>query len=472
MERRMSTEELIKMIKEKGARFVDLQFTDVRGRLQHVTVSSRILDADLIENGVPKLDGSSIRGFALIHESDLVLKPDPSTFALIPWFEGSGRFLCDVYWGKGRGRFGKDPRWIAQRAEAYSKELGYESFWGPEVEFFVFDDVSWNVSQPYKGMGYEITSREEAWSSNGYPIRFKEGYYPVPPQDTLMGFRSEVARILEDEFGIPCDAHHHEVATSGQCEIDMKFDGLTKMADNVMTYKYVIKNLARQKEMIATFMPKPIYMDNASGMHVNVSLWRDGENAFYDENDKYAEISDTARYFIGGLIEHSKSLAAIFAPTTNSYKRLVLGYEAPVYVTWSVSNRSAEIRVPAYHRGKNFSSSKRIEFRPPDPSANPYLCFSAILMAGLDGVKKKMNPGDPFNGNVYSMSEEEKMGKGVRELPGSLKEAVESLLSDNEYLKPIFDKELIDVMAELELKDYSKVESMPHPYEFYLYFDI
>ena len=472
MERRPSADEVLKTIKEKGIRFVDLQFTDIRGRLQHTTVSSRLINADILENGIPKLDGSSINGFALIQESDLVLKPDPSTFAVLPWFEESCRFLCDVYWGKGKGRLGKDPRGVAQRAEEYAKELGYETFWGPEVEFFVFDEVSWDVSQPYRGMWFEVASKEEAWGSNGYPIRFKEGYYPAPPQDTLMGFRSEVAKILEDDFGIPCIAHHHEVATAGQCEIDMEFGHLTRMADNVMTYKYVVKNLARQKGLIATFMPKPVYMDSASGMHVNVSLWRDGENVFYDENDEYAEISDTARYFIGGLMEHSSSLMAVSAPTTNSYKRLVPGYEAPVYVTWSVANRSAGIRVPAYHRGRNFAASKRIEFRPPDPSANPYLCFSAILMAGLDGIKKKLDPGDPFDGNVYSLTEEEKREMGIRELPGSLKEAVESLLSDNEYLKPVFDKELIDTIAELELKDYGKVESMPHPYEFYLYFDL
>lgn len=468
--------EVIGKLDREGVRFIDLQLTDVPGKLCHVTVTREFLDEEALEKGVPKLDGSSIRGFAEIYESDFTLKPDPATYALIPWSDEASktaRFICDVYTGYGRGRFEKDPRYVAQKAEEHLKEYEFdESYWGPEAEFFVFDKVRWDVLNPYK-MSFSIESKEAAWNgeaSSTYPIRFKEGYFLAPPQDTLMEFRNEAVSILRDYFGIQCDAHHHEAATAGQCEIDMKLNTLVRMADNLMTYKYVVKNLAVKKGLVATFMPKPIFMDNASGMHVNVSLWKGGENAFYDPSDEYAELSQVGRYFVGGLLEHSRSLAAIVAPTTNSYRRLVPGYEAPIYIAWSKSNRSANVRIPAYHKG--MKKSKRVEFRTPDPSCNPYLAFAAILMAGLDGIKKKIDPGDPVDENIYHLIPERRKALGVDELPRNLGEALDCLQSDNEYLKPVFTDALIETIVEIGRGHYSEVAARPHPYEFYLYFDV
>jgi glutamine synthetase len=327
---------------------------------------------------------------------------------------------------------------------------------------------------PYRGEGYRIESREAAWNSEGggYPIRFKEGYFPAPPQDTLMEYRSECARVLGESFHIVCETHHHEVATAGQCEMDMYRDTLTNMADSVMTLKFVTRNIAHQRGMVVTTMPKPIYMDNASGMHVHVSLWSGGKNLFYDADDPHAELSQLARYFGGGLMEHSRSLAAIVAPTTNSYRRLVPGYEAPVYVAWSRSNRSATVRVPVYHKGRKAAEAKRIEFRPPDPAANPYLCQAAIMAAGIDGIKKKIDMGDPVDEDIYKLSPERRRQLGIRELPGNLKDALECLESDSEYLSPIFPKDTIEKIIENGLKEYRELALRPHPYEFYLYFDL
>ncbi|MCS7145791.1 MAG: type I glutamate--ammonia ligase [Nitrososphaerota archaeon] len=492
---RMTIDQMLESMERDGVKYIDLQFTDVPGRLQHVTVPIKFIDEHAFTSGIPKLDGSSIRGFVDIHESDLVLYPDPSTYAIIPWMPDhvkTARAFCNVGWGLGRGRFEKDPRNVAQRAEAYAAEQGYDlSLWGPEIEFFVFDRVQWDVLNAYRGQSYSIESKEAAWTSPGtnYPVRFKEGYYPVPPHDTLMVFRSEVVNILMDYFHIPCDAHHHEVATAGQCEIDMYRDTLTNMGDNSMTYKFVVKNLAHKNGMIATFMPKPIFGDNASGMHTHVSLWRrsgkvksnpghtilelDGrENLFYDENDDYAELSQLGRYFAGGLLEHSRALCGIVAPTTNSYRRLVPGYEAPVFVAWSRSNRSANVRIPVYHKGRAAASKKRIEFRTPDPSCNPYLCFAAIMAAGLDGIKKKTDIGDPVDEDIYKLTPEKRRQLGIKQLPGSLKEALEELETDHDFLKPIFPKELIETVIENGMKEYTQVSARPHPYEFYLYFDI
>ena len=471
---KLSSEEVLEAIRKEKVKFVDLQFTDVPGKLQHTTILAELLEEEVFEEGVPKLDGSSIRGFVEIHESDMVLKPDPSTFTIIPWMPESlktARMICDVYRGFGMGRLEQDPRGVAQRAEEALRRAGFEvSYWGPEVEFFVFDRVTWDVLLPFQGQSYRIESREAAWSGGAaYPIRFKEGYYPAPPQDTLMEFRCECARILTENFGVICDVHHHEVATAGQSEINFYRDSLTCAGDSVMTLKYVVRNVAQKHGMVATFMPKPIFADNASGMHTHVSLWSRGRNLFYDPDDSYAEISQLARYFGGGILEHSRSLAAIVAPTTSSYKRLVPGYEAPIYIAWSRSNRSACLRVPVYHRGDE--RRKRLEFRPPDPSSNPYLCFAAILAAGLDGVKKKIDMGDPVDENIYKLTAERRRQLGIRELPGSLKEAAECLQSDSEYLKPIFPSELLEKIIEMEISEHTEVSMRPHPYEFYLYFD-
>lgn len=480
-QRKFSVSEVMSLMQQENVRYVDLQFTDVPGRLQHVTVPTDSLEEDSFKDGVPKLDGSSIRGFTDIHESDMLLMPDPNTFGVLPWSDGplkTARMICDVSWGFGMGRFFRDPRFIAQRAEEEAKKMGYDTTnWGPEIEFFVFDRVSWDVSTPYSGQSYKIESREAAWNpgtsslSNGAPIRFKEGYFPATPQDSLQDFRSECVSTL-GEFGIVCDAHHHEVATAGQCEIDMRYDSLTNMADAAATYKYVVKNVAAKHGMVATMMPKPIFLDNASGMHVHVSLWKNGQNLMFDEKDEYAELSQLGRYFGGGLIAHARALAAITNPTTNSYRRLVPGFEAPVYIAWSRRNRSANIRIPVNMKGAKYSSRKRLEYRTPDTAANPYLCFSAIMSAGLDGIRKSLEIGNPVDEDIYKLSAERRKALGIKELPGSLGEAIECLKSDHEFLKPVFTQEIIDAIIENGIKEHGEISRRPHPYEFYMYFDI
>lgn len=479
--RKYTKSDVIAKLQEEKVKFVDLQFTDIPGRLQHVTVPTEGLDDDAFTDGVPKLDGSSIRGFTDIYESDMVLVPDPVTYGTLPWTPDhirTGRMICDVSRGFGMGRFSRDPRYIAQRAEDEARKQGFDTtYWGPEIEFFVFDKVTWDVSTPYSGQGYHIESREAAWNngpgeSNAAPIRFKEGYFPASPQDSLQDFRSECVSVLGNNFGIINDAHHHEVATGGQCEIDMRYDTLTYMADSAMTYKYVIKNLAAKHGMVATMMPKPIFLDNASGMHVHVSLWQNGKNMMFDENDAYAELSQLGRYFGGGLIEHARALAAITNPSTNSYRRLVPGFEAPVYIAWSRQNRSANIRIPVNMKGAKYSSRKRLEYRTPDPSANPYFVESAMLAAGLDGIKKKLDIGNPVDENIYKLTPERRKALGVRELPKSLSEALDALDSDHDFLSPIFPKDVVEAILENGRNEYNEVSRRPHPYEYYLYFDI
>ena len=479
-------------IKSEDIRFIDLQFTDVPGKLQHVTVPSHTIDADAWTNGIPKLDGSSIRGFTGISESDMLLKPDPNTFVVIPWSDPSkkyARVLCSINWGMGHpvhkgGPLAKDPRGIAQKAEEFLKESGYDSsFWGPELEFFVFDGVTWDVNTPAKGQSYSIRSKEAAWKPGGpateqgcgkgginVPIRHKEGYFPTTPQDTLMDFRNDATTILEDDFGIMVDAHHHEVATAGQCEINMMYDTLVNQADSAQSFKYVVKNVAHQKGMVATFMPKPLVGDNGSGMHCHQSIWKDGKNIFYDETDEHSELSQTARYYIGGIMAHTRALACIVAPTTNSYKRLVPGFEAPIYIAWSRSNRSANVRVPINIKGKEVA--KRIEFRCPDTTANPYLAFPAMLCAGLDGIKNKIDCGNPVDENIYTLSEDRKRELNIKSLPRDLAEAADALESDHDFLKPVFDGDLLETILEFARDAHFDVASRTHPHEFQLYFDV
>lgn len=480
--REMSSNDVVKKFSEDKVEFLDLQFTDIQGRMQHVTVPSDTLEEESFKDGVPKLDGSSIRGFTDIHESDMLLFPDPNTYGFLPWTDQSlrtARLICDVSWGYGMGRFPKDPRYVAQKAEDEARNQGFDiTYWGPEIEFFVFDKVSWNVSAPYAEQSYRIESREAAWNSgtgtsaNVPPIRFKEGYYPAPPQDSLQDFRGECAKAMWEHFGIVCDAHHHEVATAGQCEIDLRYDTLTSMADSAVTEKYVVKNVAARRGVTATFMPKPVFLDNASGMHVHVSLWEGGFNRFYDANDEYAELSQLGRYFGGGLMAHARALAAITNPTTNSYRRLVPGFEAPVYIAWSRRNRSANIRIPVNMKGPKHQSKKRIEYRTPDTSSNPYLCFGAMLAAGLDGIKKSIDIGDPVDEDIYKLDALRRNALGVKELPSSLKESIECLKSDDDFLRPIFAKEMIEAIVENGFKEYGEVNRRPHPHEFYLYYDI
>ena len=488
----LNVQDVMNKIQSEDIRFIDLQFTDVPGKLQHVTVPSHTIDADAWTNGIPKLDGSSIRGFTGISESDMLLKPDPNTFVVIPWSDPSkkyARVLCSINWGMGHpihkgGPLAKDPRGIAQKAEEFLKESGYGySIWGPELEFFVFDGVTWDVNTPAKGQSYSIRSKEAAWKPGGpateqgcgkgginVPIRHKEGYFPTTPQDTLMDFRNDATTILEDDFGIMVDAHHHEVATAGQCEINMMYDTLVNQADSAQSFKYVIKNVAHQKGMVATFMPKPLVGDNGSGMHCHQSIWKDGKNIFYDETDEHSELSQTARYYIGGIMAHTRALACIVAPTTNSYKRLVPGFEAPIYIAWSRSNRSANVRVPINIKGN--PKAKRIEFRCPDTTANPYLAFPAMLCAGLDGIKNKIDCGNPVDENIYTLSEDRKRELNIKSLPRDLAEAADALESDHDFLKPVFDGDLLETILEFARDAHFDVASRTHPHEFQLYFDV
>ena len=472
----MSVSDVFEKIRSENVKFIDLQFTDVPGKLHHVTVPTHTINENSFSIGIPKLDGSSIVGFTSINDSDLLLKPDPNSFAIIPWMteNKTARLLCDIFWGEDRGRLSRDPRGISQKAEQYIKSQGYDSSnWGPEVEFFVFDKVHWDVLTPYKGQSYSIESVEAPWSQDGggYPMGLQEGYYPSTPSDTLTPYRNECVNILNNDFGILCDNHHHEVATAGQCEIDIRYDRLTNAADAAQTYKYVIRNVAQKYGKVATMMPKPIAMDSGSGMHVNVSLWKGKENIFYDPDDEI-ELSQTGRYFCGGIISHAKALSAICNPTTNSYHRLVPGYEAPAYIAWSSGNRSAIVRVPKHLRGKGYAYLKRLEFRAPDPSSNPYLVFAAVTSAGLDGIKKKMDPGDQVREDIFKMTKSDRAKRGIGVLPKSLGEALDELESDRKFLNPIYTNDVIDKIIELERRDQREIAIRPHPHEFYLYFDV
>ncbi|MDR7433845.1 MAG: type I glutamate--ammonia ligase [Armatimonadota bacterium] len=475
----MTVDEVLALIKQQGIRMVDLRFCDLPGVWQHTTVPASQINHKTFERGVG-FDGSSIKGFKEIEESDMLLIPDPRTARVDPFCEvPTLTLICDVYDPEQRAPFTRDPRYVARKAEEYLRATGIadESLWGPEVEFFILSSVRYEV-QPHR-MGFAVDSPEGIWNTGnggnlGYQIRPKEGYFPVPPSDLCHDLRSECAMLLES-WGIPVEMHHHEVASAGQGEIDMRSDGLLRMADNVMAYKYIVKNVARKRGLTATFMPKPIFGDNGSGMHTHQSLWKDGENLFYDESG-YGELSELALYYIGGLLTHVDALLAFCAPTTNSYRRLVPHYEAPVNVAFSKRNRSACIRIPMYQNGPGSASAKRIEFRPPDPSANPYLAFAAMLMAGLDGIRRKIDPVKagfgPLDKNIYELDPEE--AKRVRSVPASLDEALDALERDYEFLLEgdVFTRDLIEMWIALKRREVKEVSIRPHPYEYYLYYDI
>ncbi len=465
-------DEAIKLLKSRKIKWIDLQFTDLFGHLQHITIPANQFDRNGFSDGFGKLDGSSIRGFTEIFESDMVLFPIPESTRLIPWSSGTARILAKVHRGAGEGRFERDPRGIAEKAEEHQKELGYTSYYGPEPEFFIFDSVNLDVSQPSSGTGYKIHAREAPWeNTGGFVIRHKEGYYPAEPVDQLGEIRREMVTILTDNFGFDIEAAHHEVATAGQSEINFRYSTLVDTADKLQTLKYVVKNVAHSHNMLATFMPKPFFGDNGTGMHTHFSLWTSkGKNVMYDKDDKYAEISKEGRYVIGGLLKHARALSAIVSPTVNSYHRLIPGYEAPVYLAWSKSNRSAVVRVPTYYKG--VEKAKRVEYRAPDPTCNPYLAFSAILMAGLDGLKKKTDPGAPVvDENIWHMSATKRNELGIGEIPRSLNEALDELESDSEFLKPVFNKELVQTYIDIKRDECRDMAAYPHPIEVYHYLD-
>ncbi|MEB2345147.1 MAG: type I glutamate--ammonia ligase [Deltaproteobacteria bacterium] len=471
----MTPKEVLALAKKHDVVMVDCRITDSPGLWQHCSHPIAQLEESTFEDGYG-FDGSSIRGWKAINESDMLMIPDPASAFIDPFLAHPTLVLiCDVVDPISRQPYGRDPRQLARRAEAHLKQSGVAdtAFFGPEAEFFVFDEARFGTGANY-GF-YQLDSREAAWNSNreeggrnlAYKIRHKEGYFPVPPHDTQQDLRTEMCLEME-KMGIVIETQHHEVATAGQAEIDMKFDTLVAMADKLMKYKYVVKNVARRHGLTATFMPKPLFKDNGSGMHVHQSLWKGGKPLF--AGDKYAGLSDIALYYMGGLLKHSRALAAFTNPTTNSYKRLVPGYEAPVNLAYSSRNRSASLRIPTYSQSPK---AKRVEVRYPDPACNPYLAFAAMLMAGIDGVLNKIHPGEPLDKNIYALSPEE--ARGVPTMPGSLDEALRELENDHEFLLQggVFSKDLID--SYLEYKRENDVDALrlrPHPHEFELYFDV
>ena len=471
----MKPKELIEFAQEKGVKIVDFKFMDIPGLWQHFSIPVRDLKEEVFEEGLG-FDGSSIRGFQSIEESDMVIIPNSEAFFLDPFSETKTlNIVCNIKDPVTLEPYTRDSRFIGQKAEKYLKSTGIAdtAFFGPEAEFYILDDIRFDQT-PNSGY-YYIDSVEGFWNSGrqenpnlGYKPRYKEGYFPVPPMDSFQELRNEMILALE-EIGVETEVHHHEVGTAGQAEIDIKFDSLVKIADKIMMYKYVIKNLARKRGKTVTFMPKPIFMDNGSGMHTHQSLWKNDKNLFFKAG-AYGDLSETGLYYIGGLIKHSSSILAFAAPTTNSYRRLVPGFEAPVNLIYSQRNRSACIRIPMYSRSEK---AKRIEYRPPDPSCNPYLAFTAMLMAGLDGIENKIMPPDPIDKDLYDLPPEDKVK--VKTLPGSLEEVLNALENDNEFLMKgdVFTPDVIETWIYYKrVKEIEAIKLRPHPYEFALYFDI
>ncbi len=471
---RTSPAEVLDRARAAGVKVVDIRFVDLPGTWQHFSVPLSSFEEDAFEQGLG-FDGSSIRGFQTINESDMLLIPDPDSATVDPILRIPTLYLvCNVVDPLTRESYTRDPRYIAQKAEAHLLETGIAdiSYWGPEAEFYIFNSLRFDQNA-FSGY-YFIDSEEGVWNSGAnstpnlaYRPRFKEGYFPVPPTDKLQDLRSEIMLKMIDA-GIDVEVQHHEVGTAGQAEIDLRFTSLTKMADQMMAYKYIVKNVAQQHGYVATFMPKPLFQDNGSGMHVHQSLWKDGTNLFFDEAG-YALLSDTARWYIGGLLKHAPALLAFCAPTTNSYRRLVPGYEAPINLVYSKRNRSACVRIPVYSTSPK---QKRIEFRSPDPAANPYLAFSALLMAGLDGVQNRIEPPDPLDKDIYELEGEEKAR--IANVPGSLAESLAALASDNEFLLrgEVFTPDVIETWIDYKMtREVEQVALRPHPWEFHLYHD-
>jgi glutamine synthetase len=472
----MEPSDVLTKVEEEGFQLVDLRFCDLPGQVQHFTVPVAELTLESFQEGFG-FDGSSIRGFQKIQESDMILVPDPETAVADPFRTRKTLILyCWVIDPVTGDPYPRDPRLIARRAEQWLPTTGIAdtSYWGPECEFYILDSARFEQSQ--NRALHEVDSEEGAWRSGavedggnlGYKPRYKEGYFPVPPTDHFLDLRSEMVALMEAS-GIKVEVHHHEVGTAGQAEIDLRYDTLLRMADKVTLYKYIVKNTAWKAGKTVTFMPKPIFEDNGSGMHTHQSIWKEGVNLMYDEAG-YAGLSEIGRWYIGGLLAHAPALMAFCAPTTNSYRRLVPGYEAPVTLVYSQRNRSAAVRIPVYSKKPE---TKRIEFRLPDPSCNPYLAFAAMLMAGIDGVRNRIEPPPPVDRDLYELTDEE-----LRELgsvPASLEEALAALEADHEFLLEggVFTPNLIESWVEYKRRhEVNPVRLRPHPYEFYLYYDV
>ena len=469
-----TAKEVLALIEREKVEVVDLRFMDFPGLWQHFSVPAAVIEEKTFEEGLG-FDGSSIRGWQAINESDMLMKPVPESAFIDPFTQVKTLVLvcniCDPMTGKD---YTRDPRNIARKAENYLKSvsLGDVAYFGPEAEFFVFDDIRFDqsINQGY----FYIDSIEGRWNSGraenpnlGYKPRYKEGYFPVPPTDSLQDLRTEMMLTLM-KVGIDMEAQHHESASGGQCELDMRYNTLVQTADNLLKFKYVVKNVARRANKTVTFMPKPLFGDNGSGMHVHFSIWKAGKNLFFGNG--YAGLSETALYAIGGLLKHAPALLAISNPTTNSYKRLVPGFEAPVNLAYSRRNRSAAIRIPMY---SNSEKAKRVEFRCPDPSGNPYLTFSAMLMAAVDGIQNKIHPGDPLDKDIYDLPPEELAQ--VQHTPGSLREALENLEKDHDWLLrgDVFTEDVIETWIDYKMKnEVLALDLRPHPWEFALYYDI
>jgi glutamine synthetase len=470
----MSTpKSVIELAKKSGAKMVDIKFVDTFGTWQHFCCPIRELTEEVFTEGFG-FDGSSIRGWKGIEASDMLAIPDPTTAFIDPFCAVPTLSLtCTIAETGTKEAYTRDPRGIAQRAEKYliSTGLADSAFMGPEAEFFIFDNVQFDSKS--NGTFYSVDSEEAVWNTGrdempntGYKIRHKEGYFPVAPADAQQDIRTEMVLVME-ELGMTIERQHHEVATAGQAEIDYRFDTLVKAADAMMVFKYVVKNVARRHSKTACFMPKPLFGDNGSGMHTHQSLWKKGKPLF--AGNEYAGLSKMALYYTGGLLKHARALCAICNPTTNSYKRLVPGYEAPVNLAYSSRNRSAAIRIPTYSENPK---AKRLEYRPPDPAANPYLAFSALLLAGLDGILNKIDPGEPLDKNIYELPPEEL--KKVPNVAGSLGEALDCLEKDHEFLLKgdVFTLDFLDMWVATKRKEHDALRLRPHPYEFFLYYDV
>ena len=470
----MTAEKVLAMAKENKAKVVDIRFMDFPGVWQHFTVPMSELEASTFEDGYG-FDGSSIRGWQPINASDMLVIPDPATAKMDPFYKVPTLVLIgNIVDPITREPYTRDPRNVAQKAEKYLKStgIGDTAFFGPEAEFFIFDDVRFDSSR--NGAFYMVDSKEGVWNTGrdegpnlAYKTRHKEGYFPVPPTDKFQDMRTEMLLTLE-ALGIDVECQHHEVATAGQAEIDMRFKPLLEMGDQLVWFKYVLKNVAHRHGHTVTFMPKPLFEDNGTGMHTHVSIWKEGKPLF--AGDKYAGVSQDALYAIGGILKHCNALCAFTNPTTNSYKRLVPGFEAPVNLAYSSRNRSAAVRIPMYSASPK---AKRIEFRTPDPSCNGYLAFSALLMAVLDGIENKIDPGDPLDKDIYSLPPEELAN--VPSAPGSLEESLAALEADHEFLLKgdVFTKDVIEKWVEYKTEnEINAVKLRPHPHEFFLYYDI
>lgn len=467
----MNAQEAVAFVRENEAVVVDIRFTDLFGQWHHFTMSANDFTEDLFEDGIG-FDGSSIRGFQSINESDMLLVPDPDSLFIDPFCEYiTAVIICNIEDPLTRQPYSRDPRYVAKKAENYLKStgIGDTCYFGPEPEFFLFDSLTYNV-EPH-AMGFRLDSTEAHWNSSdpdsgGYKVRPKGGYFPCHPIDRFQDVRVEMMMALED-IGVDMEVVHHEVAV-GQCEMDMRFKPIIEMADNVQKYKFVVHNVAARHGLVATFMPKPLYGDNGSGMHIHMSIWKNGETTMYDEAG-YAQLSDSARWFIGGLLKHAPALLAFCAPTTNSYRRLVPGYEAPINLMYSARNRSACVRIPMFNKSPK---AKRVEFRAPDPTANPYLAFAACMMAGLDGIQNRIEPPKPIDKDLYDLPPAEKAN--IAQTPGSLRATLAALQEDHEFLLKgdVFTPDLIETYIAYKLEnECDPIDLRPHPYEFYLYAD-